>query len=1465
MTGNYRSPPSFTGNFLQWEKEVKLWVRVSGVKAENAGGVIALSLTGIARTLATSIAEEDLIKPEGVTLVLAEVKKLYAKDNVDSKFKMLKEVEDFTRKPEQTVMEYLAQFERKYQEAADHLGEQPYGETMKAYKLLHGANLQDTDLKIVRSSLEDWKFDLVCTSLKRIFGSESCAFASSTSVPDNLIAIKEEMTYYHGQSSSGSMSDKVCFHCNKKGHIKRFCYKLKNKQKGNYYPNKYPEKKEKNWDKERNSDKCNDTHYLKEDTYGIFYALNHALLDCGASKTVVGEKWLEHYKNCLDKDNKIVVVDTTESVFRFGDTRSVSSVSKRIPLNIGDSTYHINTRVVKEDIPLLISLKTMKDMNMSIDFKNDLSTIQGQKVKLVHSDRGHYLIPLVIDQICIATVEKLPSADRIHRAFGHSSSDAIIRTLRTCNKSSEKIEADLKKIDAKCDFCAKHRRRTTNPSVSLLGTGEFNELICLDLKFIKEEGGRSTIVLHVIDHMTKFSAAKILKTKCGPEVVRGLMLAWIAIFGPPKTLLSDNGLEFCNKDMNELCEMLGIKHKTTASYAPFSNGLVERHNGLIDRMLKKIKADLKVDTELALCWAVNAKNSLANISGYSPYQLTFGKNPNIGDLSKEDPVLLDKTTSQVVGEILNSIQKSREAFMEVANSNKLKRALKAKVENSNCKHYKTQDDVVYRRSIDDSWLKGRAIGQIGTTVYIDKGGQIIKAHHTNVRLAEQTVRNTERSRDTACVAQVKPSKRVVEQPEAVVQDFYADSDFYFESDEDTELPGLEEIEQVHAEDQDVLAERVEENEDIRASVEENDEDNRASVEENEDNRASDEASSNDEPDEFASVDSNLSSKEDDKVEELSFWVDVYDKDFCQVTVRNKDDCMILKKGDIITYELDSETCLAKVINRSGKVTGELKNRFNVKLLDQQPSRVTLNAVDNLEKIVPVKVLVGIEESEIFIVVPDKDDTAIQLAKDQELENLKKFETFTEVREAGQESISSRWVIQEKSVGEKRIVKARLVCRGFEDPGDVVNKESPTVDKTSVRLFMAVSAMNKWEPRSFDIKSAFLQSNTLDREVFVKPPRDIKEQHLIWKLKKPLYGLSDSSRNWYITFKQDLLERGLVVSTFDKAVFIYKTDGKLQGILAVHVDDVLYSGTGKMRDILKNVAKKFELSRSEEGAMRYIGIDVNGRDPGAYDQMTLSQSSYTNVCNLLVGTISEKTRGLNKEDELTEELKTLYRSLVGKLNWLSCNTRPDIKFDVFRLSSCTSHTVEDLLSVRKTIKKLKIGPAFITFPKLVVSALEIIVYSDAALGNLDGGIHSCKAFIIFASDGQRCCPLNWSTKKIDRVCTNTLEAETRALLYGIKHGEAVRDNLCEVMGIEIPVIPISCIVDNMSLHKACYSENNVSDPTLRRVVAAIQQKITKGIVSKVVWMKSGDMLADALTKSERVDIAKLATILQNGRM
>ena len=50
--------------------------------------------------------------------------------------------------------------------------------------------------------------------------------------------------------------------------------------------------------------------------------------------------------------------------------------------------------------------------------------------------------------------------------------------------------------------------------------------------------------------------------------------------------------------------------------------------------------------------------------------------------------------------------------------------------------------------------------------------------------------------------------------------------------------------------------------------------------------------------------------------------------------------------------------------------------------------------------------------------------------------------------------------------------------------------------------------------STDITGAVLQGKDIDRDVFVKPPKDILEKNLgkLLKLKKSLYGLNDTSRN-----------------------------------------------------------------------------------------------------------------------------------------------------------------------------------------------------------------------------------------------------------------------------------------------------------------------------------------------------------------
>ena len=45
-------------------------------------------------------------------------------------------------------------------------------------------------------------------------------------------------------------------------------------------------------------------------------------------------------------------------------------------------------------------------------------------------------------------------------------------------------------------------------------------------------------------------------------------------------------------------------------------------------MLDKTLEDHNTDFKLALAWCVNAKNPLANIHSFSPFQLDLGQNPN---------------------------------------------------------------------------------------------------------------------------------------------------------------------------------------------------------------------------------------------------------------------------------------------------------------------------------------------------------------------------------------------------------------------------------------------------------------------------------------------------------------------------------------------------------------------------------------------------------------------------------------------------------------------------------------------------------------------------------------------------------------------------------------------------------------------------------------------------------------------
>ena len=108
----------------------------------------------------------------------------------------------------------------------------------------------------------------------------------------------------------------------------------------------------------------------------------------------------------------------------------------------------------------------------------------------------------------------------------------------------------------------------------------------MDLKFYN-----GNILLHLVNHATRLSSSKIIKSKEPTEIIDKIFKIWIQIYGAPEKCLTDNGGEFANSQFLEMCEAMNITVKVTAAESPFSNGLVERHNMIIAYMLDKVLED----------------------------------------------------------------------------------------------------------------------------------------------------------------------------------------------------------------------------------------------------------------------------------------------------------------------------------------------------------------------------------------------------------------------------------------------------------------------------------------------------------------------------------------------------------------------------------------------------------------------------------------------------------------------------------------------------------------------------------------------------------------------------------------------------------------------------------------------------------------------------------------------------------
>ena len=196
-----------------------------------------------------------------------------------------------------------------------------------------------------------------------------------------------------------------------------------------------------------------------------------------------------------------------------------------------------------------------------------------------------------------------------------------------------------------------------------------------------------------------------------------------------------------------MCDYLGINIKTTAAESPWSNDVAERNNQTLAKMMDKIISDTNCSSEPALTWALNAKNSLQNVAGFSPFPLVLGKNPKLPyTLSDELPALTTKPTSQAILENLTAIHNARPAFIASENDERIKRALAHNIRTTSEAKYITGDKVLYKRHNSNQWRgPGTVIGQVSQEVFIKHGNFYISVRTCRMQLIKPALRTTDSS------------------------------------------------------------------------------------------------------------------------------------------------------------------------------------------------------------------------------------------------------------------------------------------------------------------------------------------------------------------------------------------------------------------------------------------------------------------------------------------------------------------------------------------------------------------------------------------------------------------------------------------------------------------------------------------------------------------------------------------------
>jgi len=299
-----------------------------------------------------------------------------------------------------------------------------------------------------------------------------------------------------------------------------------------------------------------------------------------------------------------------------------------------------------------------------------------------------------------------------------------------------------------------------------------------------------------------------------------------------------------------------------------------------------------------------------------------------------------------------------------------------------------------------------------------------------------------------------------------------------------------------------------------------------------------------------------------------------------------------------------------------------------------------------------------------------------------------------------------------------------------------------------------------------------------------PPGSTKPGECV-KLRRSIYGLKQSPRQWYGRLTAFLKPLGYEPTNFDPCVLVHTSH---EIIIAIYVDDITIFGRATtLRYDFKESLKR-EFAFSDLGSLSWLlGIQIQWQS--SLLSVTLLQRAYIDQllvkfgmssCNPVKIPLDPNQRLDHQEGYLDLADTSTYRQIIGSLMYLVIGTRPDLSFTVSALSQFSSKPTKAHMGALKQVLRYLKGMRDLKLTYTCNPDIALAGYSDADFAGDRVTRKSTTGYIFQLARNTIC----WRAVKQRGVSTSTVEAEYIALSTTAKQHMWLQNALNELQ-ISIP--------------------------------------------------------------------------------